>query len=340
MKQRFLGKPSIGIFLTALFCQNIFILPILSMSIFIVNAVINKESIHNALKLAFAILSIACNIFNLIRCNIITVTDDKIIMPNFIGKSTAIEVNSITSLKVFTRREFRKYILNSSAAATPISNCYAFLLHVNNALYFENKYGFPIAISVWKYNELFDILKAHETEKAERQLKKGSISKSFQFKMPLSCHIKAYFKNWQLTLAEPIAYGIFFGVCFFFLKANPLWGAPFAIFLSVMSYHNKISKIFVNDKDKYIRFYQNNASFDLRCIIKYTTIKNLRYADSANEITDAIKNGRDVISTPYDPFNFSRAIAFDLDNGITVFIIVKNDEKLYEILKSNCDNAI
>lgn len=295
-KHIFLSKQGLFSRFVCLLIQCVVILPLTFMISFIASSIIISYYDFNS-NVVLIIVILILNIIWIIRNSIVKVTENEIIMHDWIGGKRVIELNSISSMRIINSRELRKLCLNSSGNDPLITNCLSICLPIGNVIRLKNRFGRDVVIGVWNGNKLYELIKkqnlhsvkhsqySDEEPKRETNItidSKQKISNYF-LKLPLSSYIVAYFEHFFQTILYPLFISAFawWVLNIFDIKINSCCYILMFILGSLIAYL-KIIRVTVNTGTKTIKlnFFSNTD----KNVIRYETISNLHYADSINDI--------------------------------------------------------
>lgn len=341
MKMIFLSKQGYLLRIVSSLLQILIFSPISLLLSLIVSSVIFEFFYINTLSVFNAVF-IFINLLWLLRNSFVRVTNDKVLLYDFIGKRKTIELDGISSLKIIDYKELRNIVFSHSGNNPLISNSFAFLLPIGKFIMFKNKFGRDVIIGVWNYKRLYEFLICNNSDSTVSEIEESNNYKKsnevftgekfiFFVRMPLKNHIITYLKHLPETVLIPLIFlsFIFFSLNRIGIKINPFIFALIFFISSSIAYYF-IIRIIVDTESDTLRlklFNDNNKN-----IIKIDNINNLEYVNSASEFV-AENNSKFIICTPYHNKKGSNLISFETSKNICVILSVNKPDKLYNILK-------
>lgn len=345
MRKIFLSKQGFLFRIISSLLQILTIIPISLLLSFFISSIV-LEFIDMDTVQVFVTVFLLLNLFWLLRNSFIKVTDNKIILYDWIGKRKIIETDNINSLKIISYKELRNVIFNHSGNDPLISNCASFLFPIGNFVMFKNKFGRDVVIGVWNYKQLYNILinriviTANCENKYTKKYEKQFISNAYNCKkylffinMPLKDHLVIYFKHFAETILIPLVFVLF--VFFLFYRIEIKLDMIILVFMflivSISTYLLKL-RVIVDVQKALIKlniFNDNNKN-----VIKIDNICDLQYINSVKEIVNKKNNYQSVICTPYRSKNPKDLISFQISKNVCVILSIKKPNKLYDVLRN------
>lgn len=347
-KHIFMSKQGLLFSFISVLLQSIVVLPLIFIISFFISSIIISYYDFESNKILLITMAILDLIW-IIRNSIVKVTEDEIIMRNWIGGKTVVELNDISSIKILKSKELKKICWNRTGVDPLITNCFSVLIPIGNTVYFKNRFGRDVVIGVWNCNKLFGLIakqnsKSFENDKSldvdfEKNMNIGLDSNNemshFFLNLSLLSHIQTYFKHFFEVIVYPLFIMALFWMLFKVLDISINFVFYIIIFiLGSFFEYLKIIRVTVNANTKTIKL--NFFTKTDKNVIKYETISNLRYIDSTNDI-ELLKqdSSKFVIATPYCKNSIDNIIAFDIDNDISIALSINKPEEFYNLIDAN-----
>lgn len=349
-KHIFFSKQGLFSRFVCLLIQCVVILPITFVISFIASSIIISNYDFDS-NLVLIIVILILNIIWIIRNSLVKLTENEIIMHDWIGAKRVIELSNISSMKIINSLELRKLCLNSSGNDPLITNCLSICIPIGNVIRLENRFGRDVIIGVWNSNKLYELVKEKNIKSVESRqsfdiksekeasvfLNSKKVSNYF-LKLPLSSYIAAYFKHFLETVLYPLFITAFawWALNILDIKINSWFYILMFILGSLIAYL-KIIRVTVNADTRTIKL--NYFMKTDKNVVKYGTMSNLHYAASIDDV-ELLKqdSSKFIIATPYSKDSVHNIVAFDIDNNISVALSVSKPEEFYNLLDATNEN--
>lgn len=342
-----LSKQGLLLRFIGLIFQSIIFLPLSFLISFFVSSITLEYYDFDSIKV-FVTIIVVLNVICFVRNSFVKVTDNQIIMQNFICGKTIVNLNNISSVKIISSKELMKICRNRTGVDPLISNCFSAFIPMGNTVYFKNECGRDVVIGVWNVQKLYALLieKVASDEYApicddaevENELKSKSNSygnlRCF-VKMPLKNHILVFFSHFYETILLPIFMVLIFMWLFHCanIEVNRyFWIVP-CLLISAFRYY-RIIRVIVDPASKTIKL--NLYNNDDKNVIKYDSLKNL-CKHSQLDISKLNNRYSEIIcSVPYSN-KIKNPIVFEIANNKFVVLSVDKSQELYDLIRSTGD---
>lgn len=349
-KHIFISKQGLFFRFISVLLQSVIMSPVIFIISFFASSIIIEYYDFNSIKLLLIVMAVLDLIW-IMRNSIVKVTEDEIIMRNWIGGKTVVGLNEISSIKILKSKELKKICWNRTGVDPLITNCFSILIPIGNTVYFKNRFGRDVVIGVWNSDKLYRLINEKNNrlfveDNQSQKVNQKSISNnkcnyydkkvSYYFlKIPMLSHISTFLKHLFETIIYPLFILALFWIFFKILDMSINFVFYIIIFILVSFFeYLKIIRVTVNVNTQTIKL--NFFTKTDKNVIKYETVSNLRYVDSIKDI-ELLKqdSSKFVIATPYCKNSIDNIIAFDIDNDISVALSVNKTEEFYNLIDTN-----
>lgn len=345
MKNHFmLAKQGIVVKILQLLIQFIFLTPLFFLVSVIITTVFSDKWINEQYERIIRIsLFIVLNLMIIIRNCFIIIRENEIDIRDLGGGRQKISIEGIHSVEIINSKQLRNIILKRNPIDPLTSNCLSFIIPIGEAVKFKDIFNRDIIISVWNIKKLYNILKEKESENIQTVPRSRKIIPAeimeFKIKFNFSNGLKYCLKNWIITLPLPLLYSSAVFIIFRLLDVNLVFSYLLFLILFIsflIKTYNNLIKITLKSDNR-------NCSLKFNCFrgmqfstINFNSLNNLHYVSSYEELQKLLKTPK-LINTPINFNNLTEIISFELSNGYTILINVKNHSILFNMLKAFSD---
>lgn len=303
------------------------------------NILLDKQHKNIIMISIFAVL----NLIILIRNSFITIKEKEIIIKDIFGGKKRLNIEEIHNVEIIDSKQLKKIIFNRIIVDPITSNCVTFLIPIGDVVKFKDVFNRDIIVSVWDIKKLYNILKEKESESIQIVPKSRTIIPikimEFKIRFNFSNGLKYCLKNWIVTLPLPLLYSSAVFIIFRLLDVNLIFSYLLFLILFIsflIKKYNNLIKITLKSDNQNCFLKFNCFSGMQFSTINFNSLNNLHYVTSYEELQKLLKTPK-LINTPINFNNITEIISFELSNGYTILINIKNHSVLFNILKEFSD---